>query len=201
MRPTISHYYRSAIESAKKEVESTPDDRVLGMDGEEWVEYLTQKHGMFEISLDDSRPEEMSEVDREYRLRGHDFLTDRPPGTLVRETMVQIELPVQPSDTLQVIWQLKLSPNTFSLSHGYPPFDYDHERGLFTDVVQPQPAAVKRGFDEIRKTVRAYNESITSENQGFRPRITQLVTTKLDRVREKHKSLDGLAAEVGIPLK
>lgn len=40
MPPTIGGYYRAAIDGAKKEIESTSDDRVIGMDAEEWIEYL-----------------------------------------------------------------------------------------------------------------------------------------------------------------
>jgi hypothetical protein len=47
MPPTIGDYYRAAIHGAKKEIESTSDDRVIGMDAEEWIEYLTGKWGMF----------------------------------------------------------------------------------------------------------------------------------------------------------
>ncbi len=41
--PTISDYYRAALEQLKQEVESTPDDRVLGMDVDQWIDYLVSK--------------------------------------------------------------------------------------------------------------------------------------------------------------
>lgn len=156
---------------------------------------------MFEIVLDESREVEMSEVESEHRLRRYDIRTNRGPSTLVRQVAVRIEVPVTPSDTLQVIWQKKLAPNSFSVSHGYPPFDYDHDRGVFSDIVQPQPGEVKRAIERIKATVRAYNESIRSEHPQLGPQIAQMVNTKRDRVRQKHKNLDDLAAEVGIPLK
>jgi hypothetical protein len=201
MPPTIGDYHRVVIEDAKKDINSTPDDRVLGMDATEWTDYLMRKWGMSEIEIDESRDVGMSEVDREYRLRGYDIRTDRGPGSLVRDTAVRIQIPVTPSDTLEAIWHQKLAPNTYSLSHGYPPFAYDHAHGLFTDVVNPDVASVKRGIELIKSTVGAYNESIRQETPPFRQQIAQAVSQKRDHVLRKHKGLDALAAEVGIPLR
>lgn len=50
--PTIQDYYRAVIEEVKKKVESTPDDQVLGMDLDQWVDYLVQTHAMQEIEFD-----------------------------------------------------------------------------------------------------------------------------------------------------
>ena len=38
MPPTIGNYYRSAIEDLKAEIESTSDDRVIGMNPDEWTD-------------------------------------------------------------------------------------------------------------------------------------------------------------------
>lgn len=201
MPPTIGDYYRAAVDRAQAEIESTPDDKAIGMDPSEWIEYLIGKWGMLEIALDETRQVEMSEVEREHQLRGYDIWTNQGPGTVVRQAAVRVEVPVTPSHTLQVIWQQKLAPNTFSISHGYPPFDYDHNGGVLSDVVQLQQDEVKRTIDRIKATLRAYNESIRSEQPQFRAQLVQMVNTKRDRVRQKHKGLDELAAAIGIPLK
>lgn len=200
MPPTISDYYRAALEDVKKEVGSTPDDRVIGMEPEEWINYLVQKWGMEEIVLDDSREAGMTEVESEHRLRGYDIHTNQGPGTVVRSTAVRVEVPVMPSDTIQAIWKHELSPNTFSIATTYPEFDYDHSRGYFSDVVQPAAAEVRNRINHIKASIRAYNESIKSENPGFRQQVVQLVTSKRNRVQEKHRNLDDLATAVGIPL-
>lgn len=201
MPPTIGDYYRAAIDGVQKEVDSTADDRVIGLAPEEWIDYLFAKWGMAEIVLDASREAEMSEVEREFRQRGYDIMTDRAPGTLVRQAAVRIDIPVTPSDTLQVIVDKHLAPNTYSISYAYPPFHYDHDRGVLSAVTSPDAAALNSAIDRMKSVVRGYNESIQSENQRFRPQITQFVSTKRNRVMEKHKSLDTLAASVGIPLK
>lgn len=200
MPPTIGDYYRQAIEKLQAEIQATPDDGVIGMNPDEWVDYLVQKWGMVPIVLDEARQVEMSEVETERVLRGYDIYSDRGPGTVVRSTNVRVEVPVVPSDTIETIWKLKLAPNTFHMN-AYPEFDYDARRGYFNLVVQPSPAEVKRAQDEIRSGVRDYNQSIENENRGFRQQVVQFVTSKRNRVQEKHKGLDDLATAVGIPLR
>ena len=201
MPPTIGDYYRVAIDGMKKEVDSTADDRVLGIDPEQWIDYVLAKWGMDTIVLDESRQVEMVEVEQEFRQRGYDIMTDRAPGTLVRQAAVRVDLPVEPSDTLQVIADKHLAPNTFSISYAYPPFQYNHDRGILSAVASPDAGAVKSAFDRIKSDVRGYNESIQSENQSFRPQVVQMVNTRRTRVLEKHKGLEILSATVGIPLR
>lgn len=200
MWPTIGDYYRAAIEGAKKEIEATPDERVLGMDPEEWINYLIAKWGMTPIVLDGSRVVEMDETTREYTLGAYDVYTDSPAGTVRRETAVTVKVPVEPSDTLQVIIKQKLAPNTFTISHPYPPFEYSQSAGLLTETVAAEPAAVRQTIGRIQDTVRSYNQSIENENGPFRREIQRLAATRRDRLAQKHKDLDALAETVGIRL-
>ena len=55
MPPTISAYYRAVIEEISRVVNATPDDQVIGMNPDEWVDYLIAKHAMELIVLDESR--------------------------------------------------------------------------------------------------------------------------------------------------
>jgi hypothetical protein len=198
--PTVSDYYRNAIESLKAEIEKTPDDRVIGMNLEEWVDYLVRKYGMVPIVLDESRQEGMAEIQSERVQRGYNIYDDSGPGTVVRSTAVRVEVPVVATDTLDAIWHHKLAPNTYSMS-AYPEFGYEKRQSCFTLEVQPTADAVKHAIGAIKTGVRGYNESIESENRGFRPQVVQAVTSKRTQVQQKHKGLDDLATAVGIPLK
>jgi hypothetical protein len=112
---TISQYYSSVTDGARKEIESTADDRVLGMDPSDWVDYLVSKSGMSPIVLDDSREDQMVESTREYTLRGYECRTDQGAGTRRSETAISVQVPVVPSDTIEAIWSHKLAPDTFSI--------------------------------------------------------------------------------------
>ena len=43
MPPTIGDYFRNAIEKLQEEIQKTADDRVIGMNADEWVDYLVKK--------------------------------------------------------------------------------------------------------------------------------------------------------------
>jgi hypothetical protein len=121
------------------------------------------------------------------------------PGTVVRNTDVRLEIPVVPSDTIQAIVNHHLSPNSFSLSRAYPPFDYEHERGIISSIVTPAEW-IRRERDEIRSAIRTYNESIQHEHRQFQGEVARAVASKRERVAAKHKGLDDLATKVGIKL-
>jgi hypothetical protein len=199
--PTIDDYYRSVVEEATKEINSTADDRLLGSPENEWLDYLETKFGLSPIDLDSSRQPEMVEVVREYTLRRDDFYTGLLAGTKRRETAISIQVPVEPSATIQATWSHKLAPNPFSMSHPYPPFEYDHRAGLFKHTVSTSPQEVTKGIEFIRRTVDAYNVCINNQNVGLRPQLKHVVTEARQRVSKKHSSLDALSAAVGIPLR
>lgn len=195
---TIADYYRAAIEHLKAEVESTPDDRILGMDLNEWVDYLIAKFGMKEIVLDNSRTVRLIEAEHGYTSRRYDIYSDAAPGTVTRSTAIRVQVPVIPSDTLGVISAQQLSSNPFS---GDPEFEYDDQEACLWSIVHSTiPADVKRGIESITEAVQRYNGKISGQDQEFRPRVVQIVTAKRNRVTEKHKKLDDLVAAVGIPL-
>ena len=198
--PTISDYYRAVIEALKNEVEATTDADVLGRDHDDWCACLIEKHGMVPIDIDASRGEQLVEVERERVLRGYDIYSDRRPGSVVKTNDVSIEVPVVSTETLEVIANQHLATNPFSISFNYPPFEYDHRRGVVYMVAATTPEAVAHERDTIHTTIRRYNDNITEENQQFNAEVERIVTAKRERVSTKNKGLDELSVKLGIPL-
>ena len=200
MTPTISDYYRAAIDALKEEVEATADAEVIGRELDDWCAYLIEKHGMVPIEIDASRGEQLVEVERERVLQGYDIYTNGMPGSVVKTNDVRIEVPVVPSDTLEVIAYQHLATNPFSVSFGYPPFEYDHTRGVVYMVTAATREAIEHERDTIYTTISGYNDNITEQNQQFPAEVAQIVTAKRERVSTKNKGLDELSMKVGIPL-
>ena len=200
MIPTISDYYRAAIEALKKEVEATADTDVIGRDYDDWYTYLIDKHGMVPIDIDASRSEQLVEVEREHVLRAYDIYTDGMPGRVVKTNDVRIEVPVVPTDTLEVIANRQLATNPFSLGLQYPPFEYDHGRGVVHMVAAATQEDIEHARDTIFTTIRGYNDNITEQNQQFPAEVARIVTAKRERVSTKNRGLDDLSAKLGIPL-
>jgi hypothetical protein len=52
------------MERLKEEVDSTPDEKVIGMNPDDWVQYLVNKYGMQPIVLDELRNHRLVEVEQ-----------------------------------------------------------------------------------------------------------------------------------------
>lgn len=198
MHATINDYYRGAINEAKKEIQDAPDASVLGMNSTDWLDYLEAKWGMRPIEFDTSRDRRLVEVEEELRARRYDIYTDHPAGSTFKRTAIRLEIPVVATDTIETIWKHGLTPNTFSISHSYPPFEYG--LGTFSHTVQAEQSAIEQGIAFVTREVANYNASILEAHVGLRPELERLVQQKADQVAAKHKGLDALAAAVGIPL-
>ena len=200
MIPTISDYYRAAIKALTKEVEATADADVIGRDYDDWYAYLIDKHGMVPIEIDASRGEQLVEVEREHVLRGYDIYTDRMPGSVVKTNDVRLEVPVVPTDTLEVIANQNLASSPFLLGSGYPPFEYDHRRGVVYIVAHATVEAIKHARDTIHTSISRYNSNITEQNQLFHAEVARIITAKQERLSTKNKGLDELSSKLGMPL-
>jgi hypothetical protein len=199
MIPTIGDYHRAVMQRLKEEVDSTPDDQVIGMSPDDWVEYLVKKYGMEPIVLDESREHQLVEVEQERTLRRYDIYTDSEPGTVVRSPAVRVEVPVVPSDTIDRIWHEHLAPNTFHLTI-YPEFEYDPRQACFSLVVGPSPNEVRAAVEKIKAGIREYNQSIQNDSPALQEQTLALVRRRRTELEQKHKDLDALAVAVGIPL-
>jgi hypothetical protein len=196
---TISSFYESQINRLRDEVKETPDDRVLGLDVEAWLDYLEERFALRPIEADRNRANEMVETEVERKLSRYDIYSDAGAGDLVRIAQVIVKVPVVPSETLRAIQKYGLRPNSF-FALKYPRFAYDDQEGTLSAVVAIEEAAVKAAITEVENEIASYNASIADENRRFRARARPIVDAKMAQVREKHTKLDTLSAAVGIRL-
>jgi hypothetical protein len=115
-----------------------------------------------------------SRSNRSALYEGCDIYTDSGPGTVVRSTGVRVELPVVPSDTIDVIWREHLAPNSFHLVR-YPEFEYDAREACFSLVVGPTPGEVTGAIEKITAAVRGYNASIQTDSPSLREQTVAAV--------------------------
>ena len=180
--PTIGDYYRSALENLKSEVYGTDDARALGMDPDEWTKYLVHRGGMETITLDPTREPLLAETSK----RGY--------------AVFELNLPVVPSETLEVIFRHGLAGQSFKTIDYEETFKYDGRRGYISTIVEQNPGSIGRGRAEIEEYVQQLNGAIEQENRTFPGQVRQMVDQKQTAVRGKHQRLDDLAKTVGIKI-
>lgn len=181
MPPLIADYYHIALEGLRQEVQQTPDDQVLGFDTKEWVDYFVIKYGMEPIKadLDAMAMEETSH-------HGH-------PAVLVT-------VPVEPSDTFDVIAKEGLAGQGAWLGFDYRTFFSDRRPYTLGQVEPPEPNHVNTAKRHITEYVQSLNNAIEHENKTFPEKVRQIVVSKQEAVRAKYRNFDELSAVVGIPL-
>jgi hypothetical protein len=185
MLPTIGDYYRGVLPALEQEVHGADDARALGMDAEEWAAYLVRKYGMDVIEFDPNREVEAVEVSTTTRYGHQGF---------------RLDVPLIPSDTLEVIFTHGLVGQPFYPWDYKKMFQYDHLRGLVSTVVEQTDPAIKDGERKIREYINQLNTAIEQENKSFPERVRQLVARKQQAVKSKHERLDSLAKVVGVKI-
>lgn len=180
--PSIADYYRLAKDKLRQEVESTPDENVIGLDESEWVEYLVQKYGMELIQMDETRQERMVEV-----------VSKHGPA-------VRVEVPVVPSDTLEVIGREGLAGSPIWLTDYKAEFSVHSQAGTISQVATQDTAGIQRARSRIHEYIRSLNTAIDHENRSFPQEVRQVVADKRGRVQKKQRHLDDLEKAVGLPL-
>jgi hypothetical protein len=183
MFPTVGDYYRNVLPEVEQIVEGTEDAVALSMDAEEWIAYLVKKAGMDAIEFDQTREVRALEVESR---------SGRPA--------FQIEVPVVPSDTLQVIFKHSLVGQPYYMIDYKKTFQYDHRTGIVSTNVEQTETAIKEGQRKISEYVTQLNTAIEQESRSFPELVRQVVNRKQQAVKAKHKRLDDLAKVVGVKI-
>lgn len=177
---TISDYYWDALQAVRGEVESTADDRAIGMDADEWVQYLIKKYGMEPVEADFTA------------MTIQEIENSRPLAVLV-------SVPVEVTETFKRIASQCLAGESFSFGIDYRTFFHGHQ-GIIGQITQADPNHINAIKSRITDYITSLNSAINSENKRFPDLVRQTVLSKQVRIKAKNKKLDQLSMTVGIPL-
>jgi len=180
--PTVADYYRVALDGVRKEVSNTPDDRALSLNPDEWCDYFIDKYEMEPITAD------IGAIAMEETTfnNGH-------PAILVT-------VPVEPSDTFDVIAKEGLAGHGGWLGFDYRTFFSDRRRYTIGQVELPEPNHINAAKRRIAEYVQSLNNAIEQENKTFPDQVRDVVKARVDSIRAKDKRLEDLSTSVGIPL-
>ena len=164
--PTIADYYRAALEELREEVQSTTDDRAIGMDTERWVRYLVAKYGMEPIEANLAA------------IRMKDTTRNDYPAVLVF-------VPVEVTDSLENHRQARPGRMGAWLGFDYKAFFSDGPAGTIGQIEQPEGNHINTARRRITEYVQSLNNAISYENKTFAERVRQIVMSKIAISRER----------------
>jgi hypothetical protein len=185
--PTIADYYRYALDAARKEVFETPDERVVGMETEEWATYLITKYVMEPVEVEPGATMTMHETTSE---RGY--------------AAFRVVLPVVWTDTLAVIAKEGLAGQGAWMGFDYTDF-FDLHRfpetiGLMVPDSPNKVNEINGVKGKINEYIKSLNTAISLENETFPDRVREMVAKRRAAFEKRQKDLDNLSAAVGISL-
>src|SRR5882724_4714656 len=153
MQPSINDHYRAMLESARVEVENTPDAKVIGMDPVDWAEYLVERYGMEPVEVDTKNPMRMLETS----VNGF--------------SAVRIVQPMLWTDTLTVIEARALAGSPGWYGCDYTEFFERGYPGTIGLTVQPVENHVAQAKQTIGEYIQSLNSAISQENTTFPSKI------------------------------
>ena len=131
-----------------------------------------------------------------------DFGAIRMEETTVRgHRAILVLVPVSsPDATVDLIAKHGLAGGGQWVGFDYTSFHSHPYAGHFGQIVSPTPGEVQQARKHIEEYVQSLNSSIENANKTFPTQVRQIVVSRQDAVRAKHRDLDALSAAVGIPL-
>ena len=187
--PTIPDYYRTAIEKIKEEVKSKDDKYILGVNLNEYIEYIYNDYALPQIEIDESREKTIQKVKKTREVRG-DF------GDFYDKEIVGAKITIYFHPRHNIEWSLKLRPST-SYVHKFPVSIKGDTLTLETLAKENDiNSELKMFFEEVGNK----NKEIEPQNQQLKKQIEQIVQQRYEKIRDEEGKFEALIDGVSIPL-
>ncbi len=186
---SITVYYRVALEQIKALVISQSDEYILGVNPDEYAEYLYSKYELPRVERDPAReisvaqerswqtvPEFRSEVQ-------HEFITAR------------IEYPIVTRPLIEQV----LSRTSSSWSPVLRKFEY-HD-GIIIIRSDPEPGEIKQTIENLEQLFGWKNADVEAGNKQLRQAIPNFIRGRVEKVRRDKETFEKAVQQVSIPLK
>lgn len=174
----INEYYDYALTEVRRDVHSRGEAYVLGVDIEEYTDYLFNKYSLREVMFDDSRKQAMEKM----RKEGYPWL--------------RVYLPVKPDDTIELI--LRLQPGA---TYGYRISRMGYESGNIVTEVPADQSELQSAIGYIRQEVEWRNNDIRRYNRKFKQDIHSIIQQEKKRIESEDALLEAIVKKVPIILK
>lgn len=190
-RPSIHNYYEKIRrDEITNEIRSKPDSYILGVDTEEFTNYLMKKHGLPKIELDNSREGNLEKVRRTQRIRTvFDELVD------AEIVYVKINIPIKPDERISTL--LDLSPSSSSL--GMPKINYS-QGWLYAETTASE-SQVESATKNIFNDIETRNRDIDRLTQETKSIIQRMISERKSKIQNEEALLESIAQKISIPIK
>ncbi|MCX6735791.1 MAG: hypothetical protein NTZ13_01785 [Candidatus Parcubacteria bacterium] len=209
-KPSISDYYRALLSALEKQIQISPNEKILNKTTEEFLEeLLTSEDVLLPIEFDTDRKEIMR-LKKEMRIvpthMRDDFYQSDGDKEWEYESL-EIVLPLITNDTLEIIKTLDPSTRTFSWSpesldwhNDYVSFSVDikgygfaHDDTGVSNAVTSQKKHLLDWISWVNKDIQEGHSKIKSELSNF-------INDRKKKISGDGERLNSLSAKLGITI-
>ena len=187
---SIRDYYRRIEKQLRETIRKNDDGYILGVDVEEYTEYLFNNLAFSEIVFDDSRKFRIAKKREARRVRG------RFPGEhhTQEQILAEVYVPILQNPKIEEL--LGLSASTFTLS----PLEIGYSKGYLMIRSEPDELAIQRHLKELRKEIEWKNDDIRNENERIKKLIRKEIEDRKGKIRSEENLFDRIVEKLPLPI-
>lgn len=187
---TVQGYYSYIPNHIRSEVESMDDEEILGIDEEEYVEYLFEKYSLEPLEKDDSRKTSVEKL-KDWRE------TEGIIGSVRTEIF-----------KLKIGYPITITAKTaevFEMGWGILPmrvheWELDTSSGCINAIVDNSQDAIRNELRLLDQVISNKNNLIQENNPSLKSAIRQIVDNRKKKVIQDKEHFKNLVNEIDIPL-
>jgi hypothetical protein len=187
---TIGDYYREAISKAIAQVASYSHEKLIGMDTDELVAYLTQEYALSPLEIDESRQLEYNKV-----VKKEPFETIFGDTGYKEILCARVVLPIKRG--INIAGALQYMTNTFTLKV----YEFDFDEVNFTITFDATPDTVEGKIGEYRTLFQQRTADIQTNTTEFKQQLSAAIEHRKKKIREDTDTFDAMMQKISIPLK
>jgi len=189
---SLSDRYRSETEAARETIRRAPGEYIVGVNEDEYIDYLMEKHAFKEIELADQLPQ-VARTSRVLDVRGINgrSVPSRVPfmvvvfAVLPNPNLGRI-LNYRPSNCPVALPELEVCEEGLRIEERFP------NNGENAEVL------IKSIQDQVNRWVGYWNKDIGAENDKMREALRSLFHTTREQVETNIGTLDDLARRMPV---
>jgi hypothetical protein len=187
---SIRDYYRRIEKELRETIRNKDDRYMLGVDVDEYTEYLLSRFAFQEIVFDESKGYEIDKKRDERSVRG---LVSGEHHTL-EKTYAEIYVPILPNPRVDEL--LGLMASSFTTS----PLKIVHSNGSMVVRSEPDEESIQKQIKELKREIEWKNEDIRYGNERIREFIRQEIEDRKAKIESEEDLFNRLIEKLPIPI-
>lgn len=193
---SIFSYYKHALDNIGNKVLSEQDDYIIGVNVEEYSNYLFDSYSLPIIEKDPSR-----DMTIEQKRQWEEISISALDITQKTEvTYAHVIYPLVPRERIELVLNLSASTHLFSP----PDIDIEYlesENAVLLKVRNPSSDSVRRAVEYLEQLINPKNDDVQRENHALRSQIDSTIRSRKDKISADKLHFEELIKKIDISLK